>query len=410
MSNLANQLVKQEADEVARGIRLLLATPLLTSAADEDGFDLVRRRRDPIVRWFDYYCGWRVVVEPRLGYARLAKVGDRPDASRPARRLRSTRAPFDRRRYTLLCVVAAELLAGPVTTIGLLADRVVQATAADEQLRTFDPTRRDERSSYVDVLKWIEHAGAIRSVDGTTESYLDHADAKVLYQVDTTLLTGLVAAPTAPSRIDPPRVDGVPYRAPDLAALLVERRYGEAADPDAVVSDVQRNLWLRHSIMRRLVDDPVVYRADLTAAQLGYLSSPTGRRIVHQGVRQAGCALEERAEGYLLIDPDGIATDMKFPDDASHAKVAALFLLDRLTADPLSAADLVAEAETLLARFRTWARAYQSDGGAERLAHDGVDVLCAFGLAQRQADGGVRALPAAARYALGHVREPEVTT
>lgn len=110
MSNLNNQLVKQETAEVARGIRLLLAKPLLTASTDEDAFDLVRRRRDPITQWFDYYCGWRAFVEPRLGYARLSKVTDRPDSSRPVRRLRSSRAPFDRRRYTLLCVAAAELL------------------------------------------------------------------------------------------------------------------------------------------------------------------------------------------------------------------------------------------------------------------------------------------------------------
>ena len=414
MSNLANQLAKQEVEEVSRGIRLLLAQPLLTTETDEDGFELVRRRRDPMVKWFEYYCGWRLTVEPRLGYARLVKVSDRPDPTRPARRLRSARAPFDRRRYTLLCVVSAELLAGPVTTIGLLADRVVQASAADAEVRTFDPTRRDERSAYVDVLKWLERTGAVRSVDGATDAYVDHADAKVLYQVDTTLLVGLLAAPVPPSRLDPPRVDDQPYRPPDLADLVVERRYGNAvnpaADPDTVVSDTQRNLWLRHSIMRRLMDDPVVYRRDLTPAQLGYLASPTGRRLVQQGVQQAGCVLEERAEGYLVIDPDGIATDLKFPDDSTHAKVAALHLLDRLNGSetPVPARDLVLAAEELLERFRSWAKAYQSDGGAERLADDGVAILCAVGLAQRHADGAVLALPAAARYAVERIELREV--
>jgi uncharacterized protein (TIGR02678 family) len=405
VSNLANQLARQEAEEVSRGLRLLLAHPLLTAENDEDGLDLVRRRRDPITKWFEYYCGWRVTVEPRLGYARLVKITDRPDPTRPARRLRSSRAPFDRRRYALLCVVAAELLAGPVTTIGLLADRVVQATVADAEIRTFDPTRRDERSAYVDVLKWLERTGAVRSVDGATDAYVDHADAKVLYQVDTTLMVGLLAAPVPPSRLDPPRVDEQPYRPPDVANLVVERRYGDAADPDAIVSDTQRNLWLRHSVMRRLMDDPAVYRTDLTPAQLGYLASPTGRRIIQQGVRQAGCVLEERAEGYLVVDPDGIATDLKFPDDGSHAKVAALHLLDRLTGSvtPVPAGELVLAAQELLGRFSAWAKAYQSEGGAQRLADDGVAILCAVGLAERHADGAVLALPAAARYAVDRI-------
>ncbi|OLF07295.1 TIGR02678 family protein [Actinophytocola xanthii] len=414
MSNLANQLARQEAEEVSRGVRLLLVQPLLTTETDEDGFDLLRRRRGPIVRWFEYYCGWRVVVEPRLGYARLTKISDRPDATRPARRLRSSRAPFDRRRYTLLCLVAAELLAGPVTTIGVLADRVVQASAAETEVRTFDPTHRDERSAYVDVLKWLERTGAVRSVDGATDAYVDHADAKVLYEVDTTLLVGLLAAPVSPSRLSPPPVEDQSYRTPDVADLVVERRYGSAvdpaADPDAVVSDTQRNLWLRHSIMRRLMDDPVVYRRELTPAQLGYLASPTGRRLIQQGVHQAGCVLEERAEGYLVIDPDGIATDIRFPDDSTHAKVAALHLLDRLggSANPVPAGELVLAVEELLGRFRSWAKAYQSDGGAERLVDDGVAILCAVGLAERHADGAVLALPAAARYAVERVESREV--
>lgn len=406
MSNLANQLARQETEDVARGIRLLLARPLLTAADDADGFDLVRRRREPIARWFDYYCGWRLTVEPRLGYVRLAKVSDRPDDSRPARRQRSSRQPFDRRRYVLLCVAAAELLAGPVTTIGLLADRVVQATATDPDVPTFDPTRRPERSAYVDALTWLEARAAIRPVDGATETYLDHADAKVLYQVDTTLLVRLLAAPTPPSRLDIPRGDDRPYRPPSLADLLVERRYGDAPDPRTPTSDTQRNLWLRHSIMRRLIDDPVVYRADLTDAQLGYLASPTGRRIVAQGVAQAGCVLEERAEGYLVVDPDAIATDMRFPDDVSHARVAALFLLDRLTAAarPVLRAELASEAERLLGRFPSWARAYRSEGGAQRLAADAVAVLSAFALATARPDGSVTALPAAARYQVGQAR------
>jgi uncharacterized protein (TIGR02678 family) len=386
VSKLGNQLARQEIEEVSRGIRLLLARPLLTNEHDADGFDLVRRRRDPIARWFDYYCGWRLFVEPRVGYARLSKITQTPDPTRPARRLRSSKAPFDRRRYTLLCVVAAELLSGPVTTIGLLADRVVQATAADADLPSFDPARRDERSAYVDVLKFLERQGSVRPVDGTTESYLDHADAKVLYQVDTTLLVRLLAAPVPPSTVD------------TLADLVAERRYG-----DENASETQRNLWLRHTIMRRLVDDPVVYRKDLTEAQLGYLVSPTGRRIVHQGIAQAGFLLEERAEGLLLVDTDGIATDLKFPDDSGHAKVAALVLLDRLTAEhEVPQQELTEEAAGLLTRFGNWAKAYQTEGGPHRLAQDGIDVLVAFGLAER-ANDTVRALPAAARYTVERI-------
>ncbi|MGH3888008.1 MAG: TIGR02678 family protein, partial [Pseudonocardiaceae bacterium] len=177
-------------------------------------------------------------------------------------------------------------------------------------------------------------------------------------------------------------------------------RYGAAPD-GGEVADVQRNLWLRHSITRALLDDPVVYRDELTEAQLGYLASPTGRRLVRQAAEQAGFVFEERAEGYLLVDPDGLATDQRFPDDASHPKIAALVLLDDLVSagGPVLDADLAGRAAALLERFPSWAKTYRSEDGAVRLAADAVDVLCAFKLAARSpGDSAVRALPAAARF------------
>jgi uncharacterized protein (TIGR02678 family) len=393
MSGLGNQLDRIEAEETSRAIRLLLAHPLLTVGADPSGFDLVRRRRDALARWFDEHCGWRVVVAARDGYARLLKIRPEIDATRPLRRDRSTRAAFDRRRYTLLAIACAELLATPVTTIGLLADRVAHATAAEGGIESFQSSRRGERAAFVDALKLLERSGALRALDGTAESYLDSDTAKVLFQVDTTLLLRLLAAPQAPSSVDltDPTV---------LSALTKEPRYG-TAPAGGEAADAQRNLWLRHSITRALLDDPVVYRDELTEAQLGYLASPTGRRLIRQAAEQAGFVLEERAEGYLLVDPDGLATDQRFPDDASHPKIAALVLLDHLVAagGPVPTAELAAHAGALLERFPSWGKTYRSEDGAARLAADAVEVLCAFKLAARQ-DGAVRARPAAARFAV----------
>ena len=116
-----------------------------------------------------------------------------------------------------------------------------------------------------------------------------------------------------------------------------------------------------------------------------------------------------RDRGYLLVDPDAIATDQRFPDDSSHPKVAALVLLDHLVAAGASVAatELASRAAALLERFPAWAKTYRSEDGAARLAADAVDVLCAFLLAARDGDGTVRALPAAARFT---VAEPTETS
>lgn len=408
MSNLSNQLVIAERDEVARGIRLLLASPLVHERGAPESFDLVRRRREPIRKWFDYYCGWSLVVEPRLGYARLTKIRAMADASRPPRRHRSGRAPFDRRRYVLLCVAAAELLTVPVTTIGLLADRVTRATATDPVLADFDTSARGERMAFVDALRMLESLGTIEVLDGATESYVDSSAAKVLYRVDATLLMRLLAAPTGVSQLAVP-ADEVPMRFDELlAAVSWERRYGGAAEHTAgtaLVSEVQRNLWLRHSVFRRLVDDPVVYFDDLTADERAYLNSPTGRQLLRRAAEQGGFLLEERAEGVLLVDPDGIATDSRFPDDGNNAKVAALLLLDGIDS-VVTVEQLRLAASALLAKFPAWAKGYRGDNGTDALVADALDVLRGFGLV-RVADGLVHPLPAAARYAVSATKTKE---
>ena len=405
MSQLANQLVTAEKEEVAHGIRQLLATPLITERSLPESFDLVRRRREPITQWFDYYCGWTLTVEPRLGYARLVKVRAATDPSRPARRLRSGKAPFDRRRYVLLCVVAAELLAAPVITIGMLADRISRATSTDDVVATFDTANRGERMAFVDVLRLLESYGVLEVVDGTTESFVDSAEAKVLYRIDATLLLRLLAAPVGPSQLTVP-VDEVALRFEELiAAVSRERRYGlssGAHDGTAPRSEVQRNLWLRHSIFRRLVDDPVLYFDDLRPDERAYLASPTGRQLLRRAAEQGGFALEERAEGVLLVDVDAVATDTRFPDDASNAKVAALLMLDSMSG-PSTVEQLELKAAELLERFPRWAKSYRADDGPQQLTTDALAVLTAFGLVHREG-GLVRPLPAAARYAVRATR------
>ncbi|MET8871416.1 TIGR02678 family protein [Nocardia sp. NPDC004604] len=414
MSDLANQLVIAEREEITRGVRHLLADPLITERSAPEIFDVIRRRRDPIAKWFDYYCGWTLMVEPRLGYARLVKVRPALDATRPLRRLRSTRTEFDRRRYVLLCVVAAELFAAPVTTIGLLAGRVRAASAADPLVAYFDTASREERRAFVDVLRLLESFGVLDALDGAADAYVESDAAKVLFRVDTTLLLRLLATPVGPSQLGLP-AEEVPLRFDELLAELTrEGRYGLAGSVSgrhadiAGVSDTQRNLWLRHSVFRRLIDDPVVYFDELTPDERAYIASPTGRQLMRRAAEQGGFVLEERAEGVLLVDPDGIATDSRFPDDAATAKVAALLLLDTMPG-PTTVEQLQRAAAALLERFPRWARSYRGDDGARELVSDAVSELKSFGLVRTTASGLVAPRHAAARYRVSEIRTSDTT-
>jgi uncharacterized protein (TIGR02678 family) len=401
MTQPPNQLVITERDEVSRGIRQLLATPLVAEHRLPEMFDLIRRRREPIRQWFDYYCGWTLTVEPRLGYARLIKVNAATDASRPARRLRPGHAPFDRRRYVLLCVAAAELLTLPVTTIGALAAQVAAATEADPVVERLDTTNRQERMAFVDALRLLESFGALAVVDGASEAFVDSPAATVRYRVDPTLLLRLPAAPVGPAQLGVP-VEEVPLRFEDLLAEISrEHRHGVATgrhEDTSGISESQRAKWVRHSVFRRVLDDPVVYLDDLTDEERLFVTSIAGRKLLRRAAEEGGFVLEERAEGLLLVDTDGIASDAWFPDDASPSTVAALLLLDELSG-PTAPVGLTSAAAGLLARFPRWAKTYPGSAGPQRLAADAVATLLGFGLVRAGADGVVTPLPAAARYA-----------
>ena len=308
----------------------------------------------------------------------------------------------------LLCIVAAELLDTPVTTIGLLADRVRQACAVDEVLPVFDTAQRSHRSAFVDAVQALEALGAVEPLDGVTDSYLESGDAKVLFRVDAALIVRLLAVQRGPSQLAVPFGEVATRFEELLRRVAVEQRYGfadEAGAPEP--SEVQRMLWLRHSILRRLFDEPVLYRYELSPAQVDYLQSPTGRQIMRRAAAQAGFVLEERAEGYLLVDPDAVATDGTFPDGGSHPKIAALALLDRLTrtGQVLTRLDVRDEAAGLLERHPAWAKAFRDDNGVDRLMDAALGVLVDFRLVHVERDA-VRPLPAAFRYSVSLAASP----
>ena len=130
--------------------------------------------------------------------------------------------------------------------------------------------------------------------------------------------------------------------------------------------------------------------------------APTGRRLPRRAALEGGFVAEERAEGVLFVDPDGIATDSRFPDDAAVPRVAGLLLLDRLDG-AVTVEQLHGVASDLLERFPRWAGQYQEAGGAPQLVGDALAVLAGHGLV-RVAAGLVHPLPAAARYAVGGIR------
>lgn len=413
MSTLQNQLALTEREETARAIRVLLRRPLLTRATEPEDYDLVRRRKVAVTGWFANFLGWDVELHPRSGHVRLVKVAPPSlvaEDSRPARQTRSG-VPFDRLRYVFTCVLAAELVRRRVVALGELAEATVHACAGDPALPPFETSRYGHRKAFVDAVMLLEHGGVLTSIEGRTESFADDQRTAVLYQVEPAVLFSLLAAPVGASRVE---VDRSEEGWLDVAVdgLLDEPSYGagyrELTQPSAArtsaydldrAGTTQRNLWLRHSVLRAVFDDPVLHRDRLSAAQRDYLDSISGREQLRKAAEIAGFVLEVRAEGYLLVDPDRIATDELFPGDGATS-VAALHVLTVLAHSPGVAcgdADLRAAVAELLTTNPGWARTYQDDDGPDRLLAEALALLRRHHLVAHVSDQVV-ARPAALRY------------
>lgn len=378
--------------ERSEAARWLLAHPLLGTEQEPDAFRLVARHGGWLTDYFEQTCGWTLTVDPASGCARLAKRAAVVDETRPLRRARGARLPFDQRRYQLLCLVSAELVRHPVTTVGLLAGAVTAEAG-------LDTTRQSDRTALVDALRALMDWGALEVSAGELDAYVGTDGANALLSADTSRLHRLLVSTAAPSSLPE---DLTTEEAIDR--LLDEPRYGTGDDQ---MGEEARNRWARHRLARRLLDDPVVHLEDLSEVEAAYLASISGRRWLRDRVAEAGLDLEERADGLLAVDPDAIATDLVWPAPAGNAHQLALLLVDRLVASGpdgsrrsihLTAVELEVAVRELLDRYPGWARSHREEGGPQELTRQAVDLLVAFGLARRDGDGGVHARPALTRY------------
>lgn len=398
----------QRRGEFARAVRALLRRPLLDRGQADD-FALVVTHGADLRQWFIDKCGWTLVVEQRRGYARLRKLPAEPDECRMAMTRRSAPRPFTRRRYALFAIAVAALGDYPRQQVSLLelAERITRLSGESENLTTYDPHVGAERAALVDVLATLTWLGVLHVVDRSGD-YDRSEEANALYDIDDRRLAQLLVAPRAPSACAVP------------AEISYEDRYGPqlgGADPSApgehpTPTDEQRRIRARHRIMRRLLDNAVVYHDELDPDERQYLQATIGP--LSTWVEQAGLQLERRAEGWAAIDVTGESTDIAFPGPNSVVHQAALLLLDALTsatrtADWVPRIRVEHELALLLARHSGWARTYRTDTGLGLLTDQVITLLGAMCLVRAER-GGVVLRPAAARYRPTVAVQPALTT
>jgi len=395
VSALGQRSAEDSAAERRRAVRALLGRPLLSAGGEHaEDFAGVRRQADYLRTFFSKHLGWTLEIDSEL--ARLRKIpADLSDGTRPARD-GNTDAPFSRRRYVLFCLALGALeRAERQTTLGRLAEEVLREAQADALLSAgiaFDLQSQDQRRDLVQVVRLLLSLRVLVRVQGDEHQYMS-GTGDVLYDVERSALVALLNVRRPPSLIDEADFGG------RLTALIAEPR------PDTPEG---RNQALRMQLMRRLIDDPVVYYSDLSEDERNYLTSQ--RPFLLKTLEEAtGLVPEVRAEGLLLCDDRGDATDLGLPEEGTRGHLTLLlaeYLASRLRAQgelPIPIAEVVRHVEQLIAQHKShWSREATQPGVAAALGRETLERLAALRLVHvRGEDEAVIPRPAIARYALG---------
>ncbi|GAB3132263.1 TIGR02678 family protein [Microbispora hainanensis] len=387
-------IADEEAAQRRAALRALLAKPLLTAEHDADALALVRRHFTALREWLNRETGWRLTADTET--ARLFKTAPgTADTTYPARG--RAKEPFGRRRYVALCLALAVLeRADAQTTLGRLAEEVLNAAAEPELTATgfaFTLDSRAERADLVAVVRMLLDWGVLRKVAGDEDAYLS-ATGDVLYDVRRPVLAALLTGSRGPSTI---------------SASSFEERLGElTAEPVADTDDL-RNQALRRRLTRRLLEDPVVYYRELSQDELAYLTSQ--RHAILRRIEEAtGLVPEVRAEGVAMVDPEDELTDVRMPEQRTDGHVTLLVaehLAGRERASLESLHAFVRQAAREHAVY--WRKGVTGPGAEEELVEVALGKLAALRLVEVDdgPPGEVRALPAIARYALDAPRVRE---
>ncbi|MBV9446754.1 MAG: TIGR02678 family protein [Streptosporangiaceae bacterium] len=294
-----------ELDEYQQAARLMLRHPLVTTSyPDKTSLPLVRKWAGQLRADFAEVLGYTLVSNGET--ARLRRVQDTLDATRPA--LTRARRPFDRRRYAYLVLALSALgRSGKQIALGELAEAVAAEAGRIDGLG-MDTGRKADRDAFVDAVAWLEARGALHMADGSAAEWVnDPEHAEALYDID----REVVAAIYAPSRV-------LQHVSSVTELLDGTRGVGQGIN-------AQRRLTARRA--RRLVlENPVVYYADLDPGLHGQLRSPA---LAEDLERLTGLTVERRAEGVALVNIGQRLTDITFPGTGTVAQ-AGLLLCARI--------------------------------------------------------------------------------
>jgi uncharacterized protein (TIGR02678 family) len=376
----------------------LLKNPLIVNNEEnEREYSLVRRHAAWLRQWFSKLPAWQLYIDNDC--ARLRKnTPDMRDKTRAAIDSSSGSA-FSRRRYAMFCLALAAIeRSANQTTLGRIAESVMQFIAADPTLQdagmVFDLGHHEQRRDLVHAVRLLIDLGLLRRVDGNERDFLDRTGAQdALYDIRRSVLTQLLNVSRSPSALEAAAANG-----------LRRRNWEDLNEEPPAITEEERQRRLRTRFIRALIEDPVVYYSDFRQDEQSYLKANSARIL--QQIREAtGLVPEIRQEGIAVVDDGGDVTDVKLPEEGTDGHIG-LLLAERLaqaarTAPGVAIAISQVEQhvrELIQIHGTRWRKVAREPGAETQLAHDTLLRLQALRLVQITADA-ILPLAAIGRYA-----------
>ena len=175
-----------------------------------------------------------------------------------------------------------------------------------------------------------------------------------------------------------------------------------------------QNEQLQHRLVRRLIDDPVMYFDELTPREYEYFNMQ-GERLLKELHTATGLEVERRAEGVALLTPTATWTELGLPESGTRGH-ATLLLAEWFGSRLRGCTDIECRlhhdqvfryvqglAEEHQSRWRKNAGTRE---GIRQIYRDAIDILQSLCLIEVRGDW-VIPRPAVARYRLGEL-EPAI--
>lgn len=383
-------------DERRQALRALLIKPLIL-AGDDDRL-LVTRHRDWLSLWLSHHVGWDLHLD-----ADCARLYKRPahvqDSTRPCRDPASKEVSLTRRGYVFLTLTLGILTREErQLTLNRLAERLA-GYSQNEPLFTANGLpltldHRDARRDLVQALRVLLSWQVLVRIDGSEDSFVGDQTVDVLYTINRSVLSVLLATRQPPSLIHDL----------DLEARLEKSWLGSSC---SIESDDWATRQIRFGLFRRLLDDPVLYYEDLTPEERSYFEKQ--RTFILREIEVAtGLIAEVRTEGVAMVDRTSDLSDYSLPETGTDGHLTLLLatsLAARLRQgqeEAITIKELEKETASHARKQTTWRKDARQPGSEVALTRDAIHRLEALGLVKCSYEPHllIRPRPAIARFAL----------